>query len=60
MLGERNFEGTELENYDKKSAVFGDLSDLIIDATQRDFIDKSDAAYEAISKHKSVIEPMMD
>jgi len=28
LIGERNFEGTELENYDKQSAVFGDLSDL--------------------------------
>jgi len=24
LIGERNFEGTELQNYEKKSAVFGD------------------------------------
>jgi hypothetical protein len=28
LIGERNFEGTEIENYEKKSAVFGDLSDF--------------------------------
>jgi hypothetical protein len=28
LIGEKNFEGTEIDHYDKKSAVFGDISDL--------------------------------